>query len=773
MRSHTLFVSIFTTTFILLYANQVKAEIAEIEEVIVTAQKRAENLQKVPIAVTALIKDTIEKARVRSLDDIARLTPSFLAAMHTPTQPELSIRGIASTDREAGSERSVVVFVDEVYIGRAGASTFDLFDLERIEVLRGPQGTLFGRNVSGGAINIVTAKPTAEKRMKFEGTVGNFNMFEGRGLINGALSDNVNAKASFAARTKDGYYNNVHLGVDDIQGVKSYSARIQLDFLLNEDLQALVTFGASSDDIDGVATKLFPGWLNTVEDFAKYVGSAPPFRNPDGTPYIPPAGMYDVENNLLGSIERSSYSVYSRIDWQQSYGTWTFISAYRYNKLDEGMDALGMGLRGTGPSTRGFASIQFNDETYDALSLELRLASLPENERLNWVVGLYYLNEGVDRVLRFNRQLANGFSAPAFDQSLSTDSYAVFGQFTWAITDRFNLTVGARQTRDEKAWDLGVTDTLSEAEREAIEEDLGRAPGIAPARELYSISTGDSWSEFTPKVALDFRATDDVMLYTSWARGFKSGGWVGFAANAEAAVIPYKPETVDSLEGGIKSQWLNNRLQLNANVFSMDFKEMQQRDTVQLPDGTSIGTIVNVGDAEINGIEAEFVVQASENFRLSGSLSIIDAKVVKTNIANSLTTILKGKDLPRSPDQTFNLSAEYFLPPGLFQVPGEIGLRVDYRYVGDHFFDLNENIAGFQPAYDLWSARIDYNSPDGRWNLAFWGKNLGNEQYLSTAQSFRTPRSLAGTGIQNGFATVGYMGLPRSYGVTLTVNFGS
>ena len=335
MRSHTLFVSIFTTTFILLYANQVKAEIAEIEEVIVTAQKRAENLQKVPIAVTALIKDTIEKARVRSLDDIARLTPSFLAAMHTPTQPELSIRGIASTDREAGSERSVVVFVDEVYIGRAGASTFDLFDLERIEVLRGPQGTLFGRNVSGGAINIVTAKPTAGKRMKFEGTVGNFNMFEGRGLINGALSDNVNAKASFAARTKDGYYNNVHLGVDDIQGVKSYSARVQLDFLLNEDLQALVTFDASSDDIDGVATKLFPGWLNTVEDFAKYVGSAPPFRNPDGTPYIPPAGMYDVENNLLGSIERSSYSIYSRIDWQQDYGTWTFIPAYRNNQLDE------------------------------------------------------------------------------------------------------------------------------------------------------------------------------------------------------------------------------------------------------------------------------------------------------------------------------------------------------------------------------------------------------------------------------------------------------
>jgi len=755
--------------FTLLYTSLAKAEITEIEEVIVTAQKKAENLQTIPLSVSAFSQELIEKTRMNSLDDIAKSTPSFLAGMHTPTQPELSIRGIASTDREAGSDRSVVIFVDEVYVGRAGASTFDLFDLERIEVLRGPQGTLYGRNVSGGAVNIITAKPTNESLMKFQASIGSLSLFEGRGVINGAISDNVNARASFAARTKDGYYNNVNLGVDDIQDIESLSARVQLDFLLNEDLHALVTFDASSDDVDGLGTKFFPGWLNSVDDFAKYVGGAPPFRNPDGTPYIPPADMYDVANNILGSIERDSYAIYSRIVWDQGYGTWTFIPAYRSNNLDEAQDAIGMEQRGSGPGTKGIVSIQFKDEAYDALSLELRLSSPAENKSLDWVVGLYYLNEDVDRVLSFNRYLANGFSAPAFNQFLSTNSIAVFGQFTWAITERLNLTVGGRQTKDEKDWDLAVTNTLSPAEQAAIEQELGRPTGLSPASELYSVSTGESWSKFTPRVALDFELTDDVMLYASWTEGFKSGGYVGFASNAAAAVIPYNPETVDSTEGGIKSRWFDNRLQLNASIFSMDFKEMQQRDTLQLPDGTSVGTIVNVGDAEISGIEAEFIAQVTKNLRFSGSFSVIDAEVVKTNQANPRTTILAGKDLPRAPNETFNFSAEYLFPPDL--TSGEIGMRLDYRYVGDHFFDLNENLAGFQPSYDLWNARIEYYAPDGRWNLAVWGRNLADEQYMSTAQSFRTPRSLAGTGIENGFATVAYMGEPRTFGVTLTVNY--
>ena len=332
------------------------------------------------------------------------------------------------------------------------------------------------------------------------------------------------------------------------------------------------------------------------------------------------------------------------------------------------------------------------------------------------------------------------------------------------LTNRFNLTVGGRYTKDKKDWDLDVTNTLSEEEQARLTEFFGRAPTIAPARELYSISTDESWTDFSPKIALDFKASEDVMLYASWAEGYKSGGFPGTPSTAVAALIPFKPETVTSIELGIKSQWYDRRVQLNLNLFSMDFNDMQQRDTIMLPDGTAIGTVSNVGNAKVEGVEGDFIFLPVENLILSGSFSIIDATVTETNISNNFTTILADKDLPRSPDNTFNLAVDYTFSDAW-------NFRVDYRHVGDHYFDLNENIAGFQPAYNLLAARLGFEAPGG-WTIALWGKNLTDEEYMSTAQSFRTPRSLAPTGLQNGFATVAFMGQPRTYGVTVTKQFG-
>ncbi|NOY16432.1 MAG: TonB-dependent receptor [Gammaproteobacteria bacterium] len=735
----------------------------EIEEVIVTAQKRAEKSQDIPIAISAFSQQVIKKTRMYTLDDIAQLTPSFIVGQHTPTQPELSIRGIASTDREAGSDRSVVVFVDEVYIGRAGASTFDLFDLERIEVLRGPQGTLYGKNVTGGAVNIITAKPTDQNETRLLFTAGNYDL-EAKGMFNRVLSDNINGRITFSVRKKDGIYQNVNLGKTS-NGLESFSGRAQFAFLISEKLRALLTFELSSDDIDGVNNKFFQGWENSIEDFKQYVGSAPPFRNLDGTPFEPAAGMYNSENNIFGYANRDSFAVYSRITADRDYGTWTFIPAYRSNDLNEYRDGVGMRLRGSGANSRGFSSGRANDEYYDAVSLELRLSSPQESRRLTWISGLYYINEDIDRTQTFSRQLGNGYSAPSFAQAAVNSGFGIFGQATWALNDRFNLTFGGRYTKDTKDWDLDVTNTLSAQEQADLTDFYGRPPSIAPARQLYSISTSKSWTDFSPKVALDYKVNEDVMLYASWAEGYKSGGFPGTPSTAVAALISFKPETVTSTEVGIKSQWYDRRVQFNLNLFSMDFKEMQQRDTIMLPDGTAIGTVSNVGSAKVKGVEVEFIILPTEDLTLSGSLSVIDATVTQTNISNNFTTILAGKDLPRSPDNTFNLAVDYAISPAW-------GFRVDYRHVGDHYFDLNENIAGFQPAYNLLSARLGFSAPGG-WTIALWGKNLTNEEYMSTAQSFRTPRSLASTGLQNGFATVAFMGQPRTYGVTVTKQFGN
>ena len=749
-----------------------------VEEIIITSERRAENLQDVPVAVTALTAETIERERVEKLSDIALMTPNFTIGQQSPTQPELTIRGIGSSDREAGSDRSVVVFVDEVYIGRAGASTFDLFDLERIEVLRGPQGTLYGRNVVGGAINLISARPTEEARAKFHVGLGSEGLFELKGLISGALSEGMNGKFSASIKQRDGFWtqnlfdeNDVITGTQNSGAPSSQSFRGQLYFEPSGGLDAMVTLEISSDEVDGVPAQISQG--GAADD--RWAAGQGRFGGPNYQELDP----FVSETNVFGEITRDSTALYAKINLEQSYGVWTFIPAYRQNNLNEFRDIGSVRLRGRGncnnncaTTTYGFESSPINDEAYTALSFETRLASL-EGGNFDWVTGLYFLSEDIARDQIRQRTLGASASAnpqvsrPLFDQNITTTSLALFGQFTWdLIPDRLSLTAGGRFTNDSKSFDMAVVNTLTTAQQTAITDvcgpgldDMGnprcQSATLNPASAEYTASASDSWAEFTPRFSIDFKLSDSWLVYGTLSQGFKSGGFSGLAGDQLSAETPFAPETADNLEFGFKGSVAQNRWQFNISYFSMSFNDLQIRRRFLTEPGneaSAVVTISNAAEAEMSGLEFEMRAAPTDNLQLTASVATLDATVVS---ALDPSILVPGSALPRAPESQIGLGINYFVPLGAADL--EIGGNL--HSIGEFYFHINELAPGLEPAHTLMNFHLNYNA--NSWSTGLWIKNLTDETYRSHVQS-------------NGSGLVGFTqyGDPMTLGVEFKMNFG-
>lgn len=744
MNTHKFLLKISVTAVALVVSQMASAAI---EEVMVTAQKRSESLQEIPVAVTAFTAKALEVQRITDLGVVASKTPNFSIGQQSPTQPELTIRGIGSTDREAGSERSVVVFIDHVYIGRAGASTFDFFDLERVEVLRGPQGTLYGRNVVGGAINLITNRASQDFGGKAQFTVGSDALLEAKGVVTGGLTDNLAGRLSFSTTQQDGFYHNNQFNKDS-NDIQTLSLRSELLYEPSDDLSARFVLEYSEDDIDGVASKVTQGEVSD-EDFASALA-------PFGA-YVPDSNIFNTDNNKFGSIERDSIALYAQVDWTFGNGNMlTLLPAYRKNNLDELRDIAGIPLIGSGPDSKGFESSAINDEVYEAMSVELRLASAENDSALRWITGLYYSQEDIDRSQIRERQANTAASRPLFDQRVESTSYAAFADIGYDITDRVTISGGIRYTDDKKDFDIDVVNTLSLAQQAAIEARLGKPTSLNPASEEYSTSVNDGWDQVTYKLSLDWQVTDDFLLYAIGSTGYKSGGFSGLAPNKELAELSFSEETVENIEIGLKGTFFDGRLQTNLNVFKMDFEDLQLRDRQLLIPGdetSAVVTIVNAGKAENEGVEFEFIAAFTDNFSIDGNFSTLDTEIVDVEEGSTLEV---GTELPRAPGESWHLGAQYLLPLG----ESNLSLRLDYHNVGDFFFDINEQEAGNETSYDLLDARIAYDTPN--WDLALWGKNLGDEEYRTHTQSIRAGR-----------AGISQIGNPRTYGVTFTYHFGA
>lgn len=691
-----------------------------VDTIIVTAQKREQSLQDVPIPITVMSAEKLRDERIFRMDEVADQVPGFTATLFSVGQPGLTMRGIGSSEDGAGGDNSVAVFLDGVYMARGSSQVFDLFDLERIEVLRGPQGTLYGKNVVGGAINVVSRRPGPDTRARIEGTIGNLNRIDVLGFANTALADNIFGKISFSSRDRDGYTFNAttgNLNMDE----NTQSVRFQLLFVPSDKIEFELSGDYSRDRLTG--DQRIPGG-----------GIAGPIADAAGGGLANPrVSLGDVD----GFSRRDLWGVHGTLNWETGVGALTSITAYRETDFDWLTDPLGLT-----PALFFIEGTDGVEETSKQFSQKIRLAS-PSDRRLTWVGGLYYLNEDADRVETIDPVVVTPTftfsSLNIFDQANITNSYAVFGEATFALTDRLNITGGARYTYEKKKYDF-------EAGGFVAPFGVG---SLFP--ELFVISEEETWDAATWKGAIDYRLSDDLMVFASVTRGFKSGGFQGQPGSKASAMTPFNPEFAIDYEIGVKSQLFGDRLRLNVNAFFIDYTDLQVTELVATPTNP-VGNLIttNAGEAEIKGVELEWDAILGAGFSFSGTYGYLDTEIEEFGRDTSVI----GLPLAGAPKHSYSLNAEYRR-----DLPGDnvLALRWTYKNVSRFFDDTASPDVTDIPQHDVVDARLAFISSRG-FEASLWAKNLFDATYK--LQSF----DVAGSGF-NLFAP------PRTWGFSLSWHY--
>lgn len=687
-----------------------------LEEIVVTAQKRAESLQDVPIAISAFNESNLEAIKAVTIDDIVSRTPNFTLTRFNIAEPQYYIRGVGSSSDSAAADPTVAVFLDEVYVGRGSSASFEFFDLERVEVLRGPQGTLYGRNTSGGAINIITRKPSHDLEAKATATYGNYDAIEAAGMINAPLGDKVAARATVSYRSHDGYSRNIVTG-EDLADEENISGRLQFLIEPSDSLKVLVSGDYSKDETSGNARVPFP------------VNDDSPVR--DIVRGIYPEDM-DIRQSYANPDtfqDREVWGLLGRVDYEAGYGTWTSITSYRETDVSWFEDVSL--LPAPFPLTQ---DDDIADETSNQFTQEIRL-SAPAEAEVQWLIGAYFFDESVDR----NERFRFGFTfAPAIDgdvtfiQDVSSKSYAGFGQVTYPLSDALSVTAGLRYTYDKK-----------DVRQVAINNLPGDpTPGfpLFPGQP-YDVTAKDSWDDFTGRIGFEYKTADGQLIYALVSRGYKSGQFPSQANTLAAATTALAPEKVWNYEGGVKTDWLDNHLRVNASVFYVDYTDLQ---LFRLDESLRLETFN--ADAKIFGVEGEFVVVPAAGVEFGGNLAYLDTKVKTTSIG-----LYADNALPRSPKWQYNIYGSFsFDAPG-----GTVTARGDYSWTDDYFHEIQNSPVSLINSYGLLDARLTYALEEQGIDISVWGKNLTNKDYRSHVIEF----------LGVGFSL---FGAPRTYGLTVS-----
>lgn len=806
-----------------------------LEEVTITAQRRETSLQTTGAAVTAISGAAIAEDKLFNVGDIANAVPAFSMTALTPLDMELNMRGITNTRLDSPTaDPSVGTFVDGIYVGRTGDYNFDLYDLERIEVIRGPQGVLLGKNVVGGAISILTAKPEFENSGQVLASYGNYDAILLNGHITGGLTDTLAGRFSFQYRDRDGFAEDI-LHNRDVENITSYQARAQLLWDGGDtgwDIRGIVDY--SKDESNGINTVAIEGGTPSCETSYLRTNCTRPWSN--ARAYL---GVTNPRENMAQSVQlqggERTQQFLDRHNWgatldiEKDAGSFTFnsLTGYReveseqlYDQTGIGPEALGwdtarwadyiawMNARyGTRPATSNngqflFAQPVWEEVTGDSFSQEFRFTSNPSDSRWDWIGGVYYKKDNVEKTDHFIGEnflgslFANNANPtqPGFANPLSTlsgenrwindgsvENIAGFAQVGFKFTDAWKLNVGVRYTEDKKSGNVSgfvvnTGDRFSprDPRPNVTMEGLCRSPtgavvptptpGVcaAPNTWVYSAGTGydtdysAKWTETTPQATLEWTVNEDLFFYVTAANGFKGGGFDDTPANVAQAITPFDPETVWNYELGIKSDFMNNRLRLNAAIFTMDYKNLQ---VTQTNAACLCNLTDNAASAEIKGIEAEFILAATDSLRFNLSGSYVDAKY-KDFIESAIdpTTGLNlnssGNRMQRTPETQISGGVDYSMGVGSWE--DALHFRVDYAWQSDMFW-ATDNIAK-EDAYGLLNARIAL-SPDGApWTVAAWGQNLTDELYRVNIISFFGEE-------------VSQFGAPRTYGIDFSWNF--
>ncbi len=710
------------------FSGVVAAEGFAIEEVIVTSQKREENAQDVGIAITAFSEGHLDKIGAKNIEDVAYRTPGLNFNSFTDLKlSATTLRGISADSGSAGGDPSVGYYLDEVYLGPGVGANIDLFDVESIEVLRGPQGTLFGRNTIGGVISITSKKPSDELTSYLQTEYGNYNHTRIKGSVSGPLIDNL-LSASLAAvyYDRDAYIDNEYLNTG-ADGTHQKGARVAFrympvedaEFLLSIDYRKVTQRSKSMETLRYNPSSIATGFemdLNALPDDRKV------FSNFFGNEKLESWG-----GMLRGTISFDDVDLVS-------------VTGYRehdyFNLGDTDMTPLRLIRDGDPEKVRRF-------------SQELRLVSNNDSD-LNWIVGLYYSDQSTENnsiiELREDLLASFGFSDAVFSggslAEMNTKNYAVFANLNYSLGDSFELMLGLRQTYEEKDIDYRQVD---------FESELG-FPMIGGS---FSRKARDDWSSFTPMLTLRYHADEDVMLYGTISRGFKSGGFNDALGSGDG--ISFDPEVLLNYELGIKSTWFDQRLIMNAALFHMDWKDIQLSSDNPNTPNTFDPIIANAGRAHSTGMELETLARVTGHLTLGADFSVTEAEYDEG-------TLISGNPLEKLrgvPKYKVGLNAEYVFP--VFDSM-ELSLRGDYIRQGDIYLGLDQSIPEVKEgAYSMFNARVTLASHSDDWRLALWGKNLTDETYrVRYFDLFENP--LVGQSFS-------VLGSPRTYGVEVRFNF--
>jgi iron complex outermembrane recepter protein len=797
-----------------------------LEEVLVTAQRRETDLQTTPVAISAYTGETLAENKIYTVSDLAASVPAFSLTALTPLDAELNIRGITNTRLDSPSaDPSVGTFVDGVYMGRTGDLNYDFYDLERIEVIRGPQGVLLGKNVVGGALSVITAKPQFESSGNALVSYGNYDSMLASGYFTGGLTESWAGRISVQGRKHDGYAEDI-LHNRDVDDLESIQARVQLLYAPDESAwRGRLALDYNRDETNGLNTVAVAGGTQVCEtsylrtnctrpwsNLRRYLGLTDPRKN------VAQSVQYLGEDRIQQFMERDGFGTVLDIEWQGSAFTFNSLTGYRdgegrqlYDQTGAGPEALAWSVAqwqayiafvnatfGTRPATSNngqflFAQPVGEQAKVKQFSQELRLTSRDAESRFDWIGGLYFKSDDIDKTDRFIGENFLGAVLPGGNNPLSTlsgenrwinngkiENYAAFAQIGFKFTDALKLSVGARYTHDKKEGDVsgfvvatGDRFSPNDPRPNVTIEGLCRTPAggvvtptpaacVAPNQWIYSAGTGfatpysETWNKMTPQATLDWTVSDDLFLYATVAKGFKGGGFDDTPANVAQAITPYDPEEATNYEIGFKSSWLERRMRLNADVFMMDYKDLQVTQT----NAACLCNITdNAASAEIKGVEAEFEFAATERLRLSLAGSYVDAKyedflesAINPSTGQRLDS--SGNRLQRTPETQLTGGVDLTLPVG--QLGDALNFRVNYTWQSDMPW-ATDNIAQ-EPSYGLLDARIALAPPNAPWAVALWGKNLTDELYRINIISFFGEE-------------VSQFGLPRTYGVDLSWKF--
>jgi iron complex outermembrane receptor protein len=711
-----------------------------VEEVIVTAQKRAENVQSVPLTVTPVTGASIERMHITELKDLTGSIPNVQINVNAGVAlaSSISIRGIGVVNQPSPfSGTEVATVIDGVVQGTDQFGLTDQFDVDRIEVLAGPQGTLFGANTPGGVVNIVMKQPTGEFGGYGMITAGNYNRFNGALAVNfPIIPDLLAGKLSFSHDGYDGFYTNLyngaHVGGEDANTFRGY-----LKATPTNDIDA--TFTAQIQRLRNTDTELQE---NSLPSEIFYQANRPVnFTLYDN---VPQANKYDTQSYTLTANWASPFGKITSISNYENYGSTSNLDFDALNCFC--MDDLG--------KDQGWqVSQEFRDVFHPVKNVEVLVGAFGETWRDQSDGGLVLAFADPDAI---NYGITN---------MRSTD-VSGFTQVYWDVTDRLRLQAGVRVSWDQVAL-FRANYTYERQTKSDPALGLNNLDGAVLQPVTNPPSRGEhAWVNYGDKIGADYKVTDDLMLYGYYARGFKAGGFNGRVSEPND-IGPYNPETVDSFEVGVKSQWLDRRLRLNLAAFYNSWTQMQVAQSVFSGGGTTLASVIlNAGSATTKGIELQSELVPVDGLHLNATLGYLDAHYTKFNSTNGppcsadpkitgCSVSYAGEQLPFAPMWDGSISGTY----DWSVLNGDASATLQYTYHSKQWGNYTEEATERLPSVGLLNANVSWGPKSGNWTVVVWGRNLTNNLYQAAALD-----------VPPLFTEV-VLGNPREYGVDFKFKF--